>query len=188
MVGLREIVLILDLKRQGLGVSAIARQTGLDRKTMRKYLAQGLEMPVYGPRDVGERLAERFRTYLTDRLHSFPGLSARRLHREVRAMGYEGAYSTLTEYLRLIRPAVPRQFERRFETAPGQQAEVDFAEFQIEFRAEPGVLRKVWLFSMVLGHSVWLGPVLPQPDAGNGDALPYRGLCRDGRGMHRDPV
>ena len=148
--------MILELKRQGLGVSAIARQTGLDRKTVRKYLAQGLEVPVYGPREVGERLAERFRAYLADRLQAFPGLSARRLHREVRAMGYEGAYSTLTEYLRLIRPAVPRQFERRFETAPGQQAQVDFAEFQVGFGAEPGVLRKVWLFSMVLGHSRWL--------------------------------
>ena len=33
-VGLREIVMILELKRQGLGVSAIARQTGLDRSTV----------------------------------------------------------------------------------------------------------------------------------------------------------
>jgi hypothetical protein len=33
---------------------------------------------------------------------------------------------------------------------------VDFAEFQVEFNSEPGVLRKVWLFSMVLGHSRWL--------------------------------
>jgi len=97
--------MILELKRQGLGVSTIARQTGLDRKTVRKYLARGLEMPVYGPRDVGERLADQFRAYLAERLQAFPGLSARRLHREVRAMGYEGAYSTLTEYLRLIRPA-----------------------------------------------------------------------------------
>lgn len=71
-------------------------------------------------------------------------------------MGYEGAYSTLTEYLRLIRPATPRQFERRFETPACKQAQVDFAEFQVEFTDEPGVMRKVWLFSMVLGHSRWL--------------------------------
>lgn len=83
-----------------------------------------------------EWLADRFRAYLGDRLEAFPGLSARRLHREVRSMGYEGAYSTLTEYLRLIRPAVPRQFERRFETAAGQQAQVDFAEFQVGFGAD----------------------------------------------------
>jgi transposase len=148
--------MILELKRQGLGVSAIARQTGLDRKTVRKYLERGLEAPVYGPREPGERLASRFGSYLTERLSAFPGLSARRLHREIKAMGYVGAYSTLTEYLRLIRPAVPRQFERRFETGPGQQAQVDFAEFQVAFASEPGALRKVWLFSMVLGHSRWL--------------------------------
>jgi hypothetical protein len=51
---------------------------------------------------------------------------------------------------------VPRQFERRFETPAGKQAQVDFAEFQVEFTCEPGVVRKVWLFSMVLGHSRWL--------------------------------
>jgi transposase len=39
--------MILELKRQGLGVSAIARQTGLDRKTVKKYLERGLEAPVY---------------------------------------------------------------------------------------------------------------------------------------------
>jgi transposase len=47
---LGEIVVILDLHRQGAGVSAIARRTGLDRKTIRKVIAGGLEPPVYGPR------------------------------------------------------------------------------------------------------------------------------------------
>jgi transposase len=42
--------MILDLHRQGAGVSAIARRTGLDRKTVRKVIAGGLEPPVYGPR------------------------------------------------------------------------------------------------------------------------------------------
>jgi transposase len=156
VVELREIVMILELKREGLGVSAIARQMGLDRKTVRKYLKRGLEAPVYGPRDPGDRLPEEYRPYLLERLKAFPGLSVRRLHREIREMGYMGAYSTLTEYLRLSRPDVPRQFERRFETLPGQQAQADFAEFQVAFTSEPGVVRKVWLFSMVLGHSRWL--------------------------------
>lgn len=148
--------MILELRRQGLGISAIARQTGLDRKTVRKYLKQGLEAPVYGPRDPGERLADQVRSYLMQRLEAFPGLSARRLYREVTELGYNGAYSTLTEYLRLTRPVVPRQFERRFETAAAEQAQVDFAEFQVAFTSEPGVVRKLWLFSMVLGHSRWL--------------------------------
>ena len=33
--------MILDLHRQGLSVSAIARQVSLDRKTVRTYIAKG---------------------------------------------------------------------------------------------------------------------------------------------------
>lgn len=156
VIGLREVVLIQELKRQGLSVSAIARQTGLDRKTVKKYLAKGLEAPVYSPRKAVASALEPHRQYLLERIAAYPGLSARRLHREVRDRGYKGAYSSLTEYLRLIRPPMPQAYELRFETAAGEQAQVDFAEFQTEFTSEPGVVRKVWLFSMVLGHSRWL--------------------------------
>jgi hypothetical protein len=48
-------------------------------------------------------------------------------------------------------------FEVRFETAPGEQAQVDLARFEVEFTDEPGVKRIVWLFSLVLGYSrlIW---------------------------------
>ena len=48
MIRLAEIVMILDLHGQGANVSAIARRTGLDRKTVRKVIASGLEPPVPG--------------------------------------------------------------------------------------------------------------------------------------------
>ena len=38
LVGLGEVVMILELHRQGVSVSAIARQVGLDRKTVHKYI------------------------------------------------------------------------------------------------------------------------------------------------------
>jgi len=41
VVRLGEVVMIIDLHRQGVSVSAIARQTGLDRKTMRRYIERG---------------------------------------------------------------------------------------------------------------------------------------------------
>ncbi|SJM32637.1 hypothetical protein BQ8482_300008 [Mesorhizobium delmotii] len=44
----------------------------------------------------------------------------------------------------------------RFETPPGYQAQVDFARFVTEFSDEPGALRIVWLFSLVLGHSRYI--------------------------------
>ncbi len=148
--------MIHNLKQQGLSISAIARKASLDRKTVAKYLHQGLEAPVYGPRQRDGRMLEDYKDYLLERLERFPGLSARRLHRELKALGFEGGYSTVTEYLRELRPASARPFERRFETAPGHQAQVDFAEFQVEFTCEPGVMRKVFLFSIVLGHSRFL--------------------------------
>ena len=42
--------MILDLHRQGLSVAAIARETGKDAKTIRRYVVRGLEPPAYGPR------------------------------------------------------------------------------------------------------------------------------------------
>ena len=60
--------------------------------------------------------------------------------------------------VRALRPAGGgRGFAVRFETLPGEQAQVDFAEFRVSFKAEPGVVHIIWLFSMVLGYSrlVW---------------------------------
>ena len=85
-----------------------------------------------------------------------PGLSGHRLFREIGALGYKGGYTTVTDFLREVRPVLPQPFERRFETGPGKQAQADFAEFSVMFTDEPGMWRKVWLFSFVLGNSRWL--------------------------------
>jgi transposase len=153
MIRLGEVVMILDLHRQGVGVSAIARRTGLDRKTVRKVIASGLEPPVYGPRPPRVTQLQPFERYLRERLAAVPELTGRRLHRELGPLGFRGGYTAVTDLLREIRPASPPPFELRFETPPGQQAQVDFAQFQTEFIDEPGVTRIVWLFSLVLGHS-----------------------------------
>ena len=50
MIKLGDVVMILDFHRQGLSVSAIARQLECDRKTVRKYIERGLKAPAYGPR------------------------------------------------------------------------------------------------------------------------------------------
>jgi transposase len=156
VVTLGEIVLIHDLKRQGLTVSAIARKVGLDRKTVRRHLARGMEPPAYGPRPPRQRQLAPYEAYLRERIAAWPELTGKRLLRELRELGYGGCYSVLTDFLREARPPKPKPFERRFETAPGRQGQVDFAQFRTEFAAEPGETRILWLFTMVLGHSRWL--------------------------------
>lgn len=156
VVTLGEVVLIEDLKRQGLSVSAIARKVGRDRKTVRRYLERGLEAPAYGPRAPRPRRLAPYEAYLRERIAAYPELSGKRLLREIRELGYDGGYTIVTDFLREARPPKRPAFERRFETPPGRQAQVDFAEFRIVFEDEPDVARKVWLFTMVLGHSRWL--------------------------------
>ena len=165
VVRLGELVVILDLHRQGLSVSAIAQRTGFDRKTVRKYIAAGLEPPAYTPRQPRPTKVAPFHAYLRERVAAYPELTGTRLHREIGEVGYVGCYTAVKEFLREVRPNPARGFEARFETPPGRQAQVDFAHFRTVFTDEPGTERVVWLFSLVLGSSRMLwGRFVPHQD------------------------
>jgi len=64
MKKLGDLMMILDLHRQGLKLAAIARQVGMDRKNVRKYIASGLEPPPYGPRHPHPRAIDDYVAYL----------------------------------------------------------------------------------------------------------------------------
>lgn len=118
-----DLIMILDLHRQGLKIAMIARQLGIDRKTVRKYLASEVSLPTYGPRQPRKRLIDGHVEYLKQRLEAYPGLTAQRLMREITERGYEGCYSTVRDAVRELRPAGGgRAFAVRFETPPGHQA------------------------------------------------------------------
>ena len=105
--------MILELHRQGLKVAAIARQLGVDRKTVRKYISRGLEPPAYGPRPRRQKGTDPFLPYLRERLAAFPGLTAMRLWRELRERGYAGGYTAVKRAVRDIRPDPVSPFEVR---------------------------------------------------------------------------
>jgi transposase len=147
--------MILELHRHGLSVSAIAERTGRDRKTVRKYIREELAAPKYGPRPPRPTVIAPFMAYLRDRVAQWPELTSARLLREVREQGYQGGKTAVYDFLRTVRPPSLPVFEVRFETPPGEQAQVDFAEFKVSF-GHQGPPRKVWLFAMVLGHSRYL--------------------------------
>jgi hypothetical protein len=66
VIKLGEVAMIVDLHRQGLSVAAIAEHLGIDRKTVRKYIARGLEPPVYGPRQPRPRRIEPVSAFTAD--------------------------------------------------------------------------------------------------------------------------
>ena len=150
------LMMILDLHKQGLSVSAIAQRTGLDRKTVRKYIQRGAVAPRYTARPPKPSVILPFEAFVRQRVAAWPELTGTRLLREIREQGYTGSYTVLKRLLRRVRPPQAPVFEHRYETPAGHQAQVDFAEFRVEFTHEPGRERKVWLFAMVLGHSRYL--------------------------------
>ena len=114
---------IQKLRREGLAISAISRLTGFDRKTIRKYLCGG-GIPRYGPRAPRPSKLDPFKEYLEERLRD--GVwNAVVLLREIKQLGYRGGYTILKEYLQPRRRAAKEVAVRRFETSPGQQAQLD---------------------------------------------------------------
>lgn len=115
------------LHRQGKGIRAIERETGLARNTIRAIL-RGPHDGRYGPRTSRPTKLGPFTSYLQERLDAAGKvpLPATVLLREIRAQGYEGGITQLKEYLREIRPTRPPEPIVRFETKPGLQLQIDF--------------------------------------------------------------
>lgn len=133
---------LTELKREGLSIQAISGMTGLDRKTVRKYLLRPDEIPVYGPRPALPSKLDRFKPFLEERLKA--GVwNAVVLLRELRGQGYNGGYTILKDWLQPQRASARVVAVRRFETPPGRQAQVDWG--HVGTLEVDGVERKLWM-------------------------------------------
>jgi transposase len=125
MLGLEDWMDIRSLHQQGLSVSEIARRADIDRKTVRKYLR---EAPREYRRKRKSWKIDPFRAYLRERWEQ--GVeNASRLFRELQKKGYAGC---ITQVRNVVQPWRLEGRERafvRFETAPGQQAQLDWGHF-----------------------------------------------------------
>lgn len=158
MIGVETRVLLSHYLEEGLNHTALARKFGIHRRTIRRWIAAGLlerdldaDPPRYRPRPPVPRKLDPFQPLILQRLKDFPELSAVRLLEEIRAGGYTGGYSQLRDYVRRVRPRPAPEPVIRFETDPGHQAQVDFAEFRFPWGKRFALL-------VVLGYSrlMWL--------------------------------
>ena len=113
------------LWRKGVAKKAIARQLGLDIKTVRKWVRAAWHEQKRKRR--GSRLDE-WRSFLEGRAPEV-GWNGSVLMRELGQMGYGGSYASLRKYIAPWRKDRPEnQATVRFETAPCEQSQVDWGQ------------------------------------------------------------
>ncbi|HEX2681812.1 MAG TPA: IS21 family transposase, partial [Candidatus Dormibacteraeota bacterium] len=102
MVGQREFMDVHDAWVRGKSISEIARQTGRDRKTIRR-LVRGGALAERKSRQVSSKL-DPFREYLLARMvGEDPVTNAEVLYDEIREQGYRGGHSILKEFMHPFR-------------------------------------------------------------------------------------
>ena len=147
------LVLLKHYLESGLSKTAIADQLGVSRRLVHYLIASGqLEREMGAdamPRTRGTAGVAKLAAVtplIEARLATFPALSAVRVFAECRAAGYVGGYSQLTALVRRLRPPPVPEAAVRFETAPGEQAQFDFATVKLPWGVRYALV-------MVLGFS-----------------------------------
>ena len=149
MLKVEEWLLIRDLYSQGFSISEISRQTGFDRKTIRKYL-KIKTLPGPQKRPGRKSKLDPFKPYILEKLKEGP-YTAARLYREIKEMGFDGGKTIVKDFIQKVRPKQVVPAVLRYETKPGIQAQVDWGEVgKVEV---DGKIKKLFFFSMILGYS-----------------------------------
>lgn len=139
---------VRELWGRGLSKKAIARELGVDIKTVRKWCIKAW---VAQKRPSRGRVLDRYQSFLRARAAEV-GFNAVVLYRELAAQGYEGSYAAVAQYVSPWRQPWHGQepASLRFETGPGEQAQVDWGSTWV-YLGEERI--RVHVFTMVLGYS-----------------------------------
>lgn len=149
---------IVALSQGGASMRRIARSLGVSRGTVKKALGRVEQARGPGPPGPpppakaarGSRL-DAYDATIAELLARYPDITAQRVLEELRRLGYAGGYTVLSQRVRAMRPRPAVEPVRRFETVPGEQAQMDYATYDLDFTDEGR--RRVHAFSYVLGYS-----------------------------------
>jgi transposase len=136
------------LARQGVAKSRIAQQFGISRQTVYNHLRR--KEPYPKPRAERASKLDPFKDHIRARLEKFD-LPATVVLKELESMGYTGGITILREFMRPLKTGFIRRVTERFETVPGEQAQLDWGECGTVL--VDGQRRKLYVLVMVLGYS-----------------------------------
>ena len=135
--------------RHGESISRLAEEHGLTRNTVRKYV-NAVSPPKYSLRGRKPSVLDPYKEYINARLAEYD-VSARRILEEVKERGYQGGYGVVKRYVGPIRRDRAVLAEIRFETPPGEQAQVDWVD--LGHHMVDGEAKHLSCFAMILGYS-----------------------------------
>lgn len=146
---------IFKLKEQGLTISAISRETSLDRKTVRKYLQHGKSCPPRSKKRT--KRVSKLKAHENDILNylgkpesEWPPATV--IYEQLVKKGYDGSLSLLQKWIKQFKATYFPKIVLHYETAPGKQAQVDWGEKKITDK-KSGITKKVYIFCMTLSWS-----------------------------------
>lgn len=147
MLDKRTVFEIHRLNHEGCSQSSIADQLAINRESVAKYLSN--PNPERNKISRPSKL-DQFRDAIKDMLAINPHASAAVIRQRIAASGFTGGISIVKEYLRTIRPKRRRAFIR-FETAPAEQAQIDWGHFGTMIFGD--TTRKLYCFAILLCYS-----------------------------------
>ena len=147
MIGQEGYVEIHVMHRQGMSIRAISRELGVSRNTVRRYL-RSRTVPQPQARSAKPTKLDGYRGYLKSRVEAAhpDWIPATVLFAEIAALGYSGCVRLVSGYVATLKPKCKEDPLVRFETAPGQQMQVDWGAFRLNGQ-------RVSLFLATLGWS-----------------------------------
>ena len=121
-------------------------RTGVCRKTVYNILQEKVPQE----RKKKGSILEPFKEYIKKRLEAY-NLSAKKVYQEIQKEGYTGSYSTVKPFVREIKGHQMETLTERYETLPGEQAQLDWGECgSIKVKGES---KKLYVLTFVLGYS-----------------------------------
>ncbi len=147
---------IVQRHQQGASARSIALELGISRGSVDRVLAriEAARTGSTGPGVPPPRRVSRLDSYepvLKELLDRYPNLTVERALQELRARGFTGGYTIVRQRVKRLRPRATPPPVPRFETGPGDQAQMDYGVYDLDFTREGR--RRVYLFSYLLGYS-----------------------------------
>ena len=139
---------IRQLSAEGQSMREIAKSMGISRNTVKKYLT--IDYSSADESDKRKSKIDEYRSFVDGQVKN-GNYNCENILKQIRGMGYEGGLTILKDYVRQYRPGRQLPAVRRYETAPGHQAQLDWG--IAHYCDKYGVVHKVPAMVMVLGYS-----------------------------------